>query len=390
MKLRHLLFATLFLSITQVTFSQESKERSSSTKAHSSESTGLVYQVVEQMPIFSSCGDESPDFDRKKCSKEKLKEYIYNEMEYPLVAITNGVEGTVVIRFIIREDGRITDTEIARDIGAGCGAEGKRIVESMPNFIPGKQRGKPVAVYYNLPIKFKIKAGQYDPPTFPTCKNGVVTGSCSSSALLKQFIEKNQKYPEEAKAKGIDGTVEVEVIVLKDGRITDAKIIKDIGGGCGAEALRIVNSMPLWQSGKQFGEVMDLPCLIYIPFKLETLKPSFPGCENNTSDFQRQTCTNEKTKEFIAANLQYPKEAKEKKIEGTIRVKVLIGKNGKISNPEVVFKDIGGGCGAEALRIVNSMPLWNPGKKGEVEVEMIHYFKIEFKLDSKTEKNTDR
>ena len=68
-------------------------------------------------------------------------------------------------------------------------------------------------------------------------------------ALLK-YLAENIKYPELARANGITGKVYIRFVVEKDGSITDAKVVRDIGGGCGTEALRVVKSMPKWKPGK--------------------------------------------------------------------------------------------------------------------------------------------
>ena len=72
-------------------------------------------------------------------------------------------------------------------------------------------------------------------------------------ALLK-YLAENIKYPELARANGITGKVYLRFVVEKDGRITNAKVVRDIGGGCGSEALRVVKSMPKWKPGKVNGK----------------------------------------------------------------------------------------------------------------------------------------
>jgi protein TonB len=71
------------------------------------------------------------------------------------------------------------------------------------------------------------------------------------AAAMAQFIQKNLKYPEIALENQIEGTVVVEFVVEKDGSITNIKVLKDVGGGCGNEAMRIIKMMPKWTPGKQ-------------------------------------------------------------------------------------------------------------------------------------------
>jgi protein TonB len=89
-----------------------------------------------------------------------MLEYIYNNLKYPDEAKIAGIEGRVVVQFIVERNGELTDVKAARDIGYGCGEEAMRIVNSMntmdKKWTPGKQRGKPVRVQFTLPIQFKL------------------------------------------------------------------------------------------------------------------------------------------------------------------------------------------------------------------------------------------
>lgn len=87
-------------------------------------------------------------------------------------------------------------------------------------------------------------------------------------AAIVQFIDDNLKYPQEAKAKKIQGWVKVTFTVEKDGRLTDINITENLGGGCGQEALRIVQAMPNWIPGAKDGKIVRAKHTIAIPFKL--------------------------------------------------------------------------------------------------------------------------
>ncbi len=117
-----------------------------------------IFSVVEEMPRFPGC--ESEDMtkqEKKKCAEKALLQFIGKNVRYPEMARDNRVEGTVVMSFVVNEDGSISDIKIARDIGAGCGRETTRVVKKMPKWIPGKQIGRPVKVHFNLPIKFTLE-----------------------------------------------------------------------------------------------------------------------------------------------------------------------------------------------------------------------------------------
>lgn len=86
---------------------------------------------------------------------------------------------------------------------------------------------------------------------------------------MYQYLRDNIKYPPQARETGIQGLVGVTFVVEKDGSITGATLLNDIGGGCGAEALRVVESMPRWKPGKQNGVVVRVQFNLPIRFILE-------------------------------------------------------------------------------------------------------------------------
>lgn len=120
-----------------------------------------IFVIAEDMPRFPGCEELGSKKEKEECAKLKLLEFIYANIEYPAIARENGVEGTTVISFVVEKDGRVKDASIVREIGGGCGEEALRVVELMNNagkrWTPGKQRGKPVRVMFNLPVKFKLK-----------------------------------------------------------------------------------------------------------------------------------------------------------------------------------------------------------------------------------------
>lgn len=109
------------------------------------------------MPEFPGCEGESDKAARAKCAQEKLLQFVYKNIKYPAIARENGVEGMVVVRFVVEKNGSITDAKVVRDIGAQCGNEALRIVNMMPKWNPGKQRGRAVRVQFNLPVRFKLE-----------------------------------------------------------------------------------------------------------------------------------------------------------------------------------------------------------------------------------------
>jgi TonB family protein len=85
-----------------------------------------------------------------------LKKFIRTNLKYPADAIKNNIQGRVIVRFIVDETGKIKNAEIVKGIHSSCDAEALRVIKNMPDWIPGKQDGKNVPVYFNMPIQFKM------------------------------------------------------------------------------------------------------------------------------------------------------------------------------------------------------------------------------------------
>lgn len=109
--------------------------------------------VEEEAPIFIVV-ESMPEFPG---GIEKLYAYLQANMKYPQMARESGIQGTVYVTFVVEKDGSVTDIKVLRGIGGGCDEEAIRVVRSMPKWNPGKQRGKPVRVQYNLPVRFILQ-----------------------------------------------------------------------------------------------------------------------------------------------------------------------------------------------------------------------------------------
>ena len=104
-----------------------------------------VYETVEQMPEFPG-------------GMEAMMRFLQQNIQYPANAAKNKVEGRVILQFVIEKDGQIGEVKIARSVDPELDAEALRVVKSMPTFIPGRHNGKAVAVWYTIPISFKLQS----------------------------------------------------------------------------------------------------------------------------------------------------------------------------------------------------------------------------------------
>ncbi len=113
-------------------------------------SPGTHAQESKEPGIFVYV-DEAP-----KCEYD-LGQYLSHNLHYPSYARKHNIEGRVVVKFVVDEDGSITGCVVEKGIGGKCDQEALRVVKKMPSWKPGKIKGKPVKVYYRLPIEFKLE-----------------------------------------------------------------------------------------------------------------------------------------------------------------------------------------------------------------------------------------
>ena len=103
-----------------------------------------IYVVVEQMPQFPG-------------GQQALFKYLSENVKYPAIAKENRIQGRVICQFVVNKDGSITDVEVVRSGGdPSLDREAVRVIKSMPNWIPGRQKGKPIRVKYSVPVNFRL------------------------------------------------------------------------------------------------------------------------------------------------------------------------------------------------------------------------------------------
>lgn len=103
-----------------------------------------IFQVVEEMPSFPG-GDA-------ECMR-----FLSKNIKYPTIAQENGIQGRVILQFVVNKDGSIVDVVVARSVDPYLDKEAVRVVNMMPKWKPGKQRGKPVRVKFTLPVTFRLQ-----------------------------------------------------------------------------------------------------------------------------------------------------------------------------------------------------------------------------------------
>ncbi|MDX1940809.1 MAG: TonB family protein [Saprospiraceae bacterium] len=112
---------------------------------------------TEEMPRFPGCEDPVTIEVRKACADKKMLEFIYTNIIYPKSLDHISLESKVLISFIVEKDGSLSNFKIIRGTNEILNNEVLRVAQMMPEWIPGRHRGRPVAVKFHLPLKFKLE-----------------------------------------------------------------------------------------------------------------------------------------------------------------------------------------------------------------------------------------
>lgn len=297
---------------------------STSLLAQTTENSGdkPVYSV-EQMPQYPG-GDEA------------LLKFIKENLKYPKEAAEGGVEGRVVIRFVVSREGVVTDVTVVRSLNAVCDQEAMRVVKMMPTWTPGKSNGRNVPVYFTLPVVYKLNKGTSEVKT----PHLIVDGISQPYSIYKDTLLLNSANIE-------------SVTVLKDSAAIS------IYGALGKNGVIIVRTKAA-QARLDSAIQSDKPV-----YGVEEM-PQYPGGEQAMLG-------------FISNNLHYPMSDAQKGTQGRVTVRFIVTKTGKVTDATII-RGLSPGCDAEAIRVVNKMPNWKPGSQKGKPVSVYYTLPIVYKL----------
>lgn len=227
-----------------------------SLSSKSREMNEQVFTVVEKMPSFPG-GDA------------ELLKYIATNIKYPKESQDNGEQGRVICSFIVGRDGSVNNPEVLRGVTPLLNEEAVRVINTMPRWNPGMQRGKAVAVKYTVPITFRLKSPVEEAKEETLTVVDVMPQYPGGDRELLKFIAQSIKYPTDAQEAGVQGRVICSFVVDKKGNIVEPKIIRGIDPSSDAEALRVIGMMPRWTPGRQDGKAVRVLYTVPITFRLQ-------------------------------------------------------------------------------------------------------------------------
>lgn len=211
------------------------------------------FTVVEVKPEFPG-------------GEKARQQFIAKQIKYPKDTVGCQPVFTIYVTFVIEKDGSISSAKILANKGGNASFEEEsiRVVNAMPNWSPGTQNGNKVRVQFNLPIRYYLKEEDAvhtlvdKAPKFP-----------GGDKAMKKFIKKNCNYPPNALKEGRKGVYYVQVVVEKDGKLSDCKIIQQGKGphDLEEEALRVVKDMPKWEPAVRKNKIVRASISIPVEFK---------------------------------------------------------------------------------------------------------------------------
>ncbi len=114
----------------------------------------VPFAVIEDIPVFPGC-EQGTKEEKRACFQQKIQQHVAKNFKYPDIAVEMGIQGKVYVQFVIDTDGRINQIR-TRGPDKLLEAEAERIITSLPQMVPGKQRGRAVKVPYSIPINFRL------------------------------------------------------------------------------------------------------------------------------------------------------------------------------------------------------------------------------------------
>ena len=247
-----------------------------------------IFMVVENMPEFPG-------------GSGAMMKFLADSIRYPVAAMQQGIQGMVICNFVVMTDGTISDVQIVRGVDPSLDAEAMRVLRLMPEWKPGKQRGQNVNVRFTIPIVFNLNKKEskvivddlsvkesvlsveaqllpnyvlQEPP--PEKKDEIFEKVENMpefpggfEAFLK-FVSDNVRLPEDVPKTPDKARIFCSLVVLKDGRISDVKVVRGVDPFLDAEAVRVLQSMPRWEPGKEHGQNVNVRVSVLVIIDMMT------------------------------------------------------------------------------------------------------------------------
>jgi TonB family protein len=331
---------------------------------------------------------------------DSLMKEITSHINYPQACIDSNIQGKVYLRFIINTDGGVSDMKVVKTPHPLLGIAAMDAAGKIGKFNPGMKNGRAVRVWYSVPVSFKIKTSQNLVEELLKNNPGLIdsldkiTKEAEEAKVftfveqlpefpggdgeLVKYLQNAIQYPRYELNHGIDGKVITRFVIMEDGSVQDAVVIKGVSPGLDAEALRVVGSLPRFKPGQQEGKPVkvyfQLPVVFRVVRDISTV--SFESPYDYYKGGQKAFDA------ILENNLVYPTRALKERYEAIISVRCTLNDELKME-PEKVVNDIDSIFSAEACRVIRLTNAFNPDIKNTKFNSQVFTVDVEFGFDKR-------
>jgi TonB family protein len=297
------------------------------------------FYVVDEMPTFNG-GDAGKEF----------RKYIAENLQYPEIATKQGIEGRVIVQFMVNTAGKVQDALVVRSVDPALDKEAIRVVMSSPVWTPGKQGGETVNVLFNFPINFVLQDSKKD----ETKKSETLTIRSKDGSVSEPVYVVDGKVVDEIKEIDPESIERMEVFKGE----SDSPLIEKYNAKDGVILITT-------KEGAEAARKAEEKEVFYI---VEDM-PQFPGGKAAL-------------KTYIYSRLKNSEEAKTLGIEGEVTVQWMIDTKGKTKDVQVL-QSTNRALDAAVMKVIREMPDWTPGKQRGKAVNVKFSTKIQFTDENK-------
>ena len=217
------------------------------------------FLVAEEMPLFQ--GKDLNTF----------RTWVQSQIRYPAEALKRGIEGRVVLSFIVERDGSVSTIELLQSPDRILSEEARRVVSSSPKWTPGRQRGHLVCVRYMLPVDFSIPKKETAAQSTAAQKPGLASMQFEIGNLnaFRSWAMQRLRYPAGAREQQTEGSVVATFTVGRDGRVDDIRIAGKPDPQLAEEVRRVVKASPAWSPATRNGEATTVTITLPVSFRIQ-------------------------------------------------------------------------------------------------------------------------
>lgn len=232
-----------------------------------------IVKEPDVMPMFTGGSGE-------------MNRFISRTLQYPADARERNAQGLVVYTFVVEKDGSLSNFDIIHRADSSLNREALRILQAMPLWRPARHKGEIVRAESYVPMYFRLSSGARTASAArqaqPVAKqdkeieNEMIFSIVDKMPeyeygpnALNGFIEKQLRYPVDARQEGIEGRILCSFIVRKDGKISNVEVVQGLHPSLDREAVRVLSLMSPWIPGQNNSENVNVKCLLPIDFKID-------------------------------------------------------------------------------------------------------------------------